>query len=303
MRSAVLDVGSNSILLVVAERQNDSWVPLLETSAVTGLGTDVKTTGLLRKDRMEDSLKAISKAFDAAKSLGAECRAYGTMALRIANNSDEFLTRAESQGTPVRVISGEQEATLGVASVARDEKFRHLSRISVIDPGGHSTELSTADIVDGKVKFIASKSIPVGTLGLISHCHWPECPGPDELFKATVYVDDAVAKFENVDDRGTVVALGATPSVLVTVRDQHAKWEAIHVHGKSLTYEEVGRAVGRFSSMPVRERASLVGMEPGREGTIHAGALILERFLNFLRAENCLVSCRGWRFALLDGEI
>ncbi len=303
MRRAVLDVGSNSILLIVAELHNDGWSTLLETTAVTGLGTGVKTTGVLQPDQMEVSLAAIRAAFDEAQMLGAECRAYGTMALRIARNAGEFLRAAEQQGTPVTVISGEQEALLGVRSVVLDPKFGSHDLVSVIDPGGHSTEVSIARRTADSYETKYSMSVPIGTLGLIDTCEWSESPDAKQQFAASIAIDYALGDGLVGEPTSVAIALGATPTVLVSIRDALAEWDAKKIHGKSLSFEEVSRSVGWLCGLSLAQRATLVGMEPGREGTIHAGALILERFMNALRVEGCLVSCRGWRFALLDGEI
>jgi exopolyphosphatase/guanosine-5'-triphosphate,3'-diphosphate pyrophosphatase len=72
------------------------------------------------------------------------------------------------------------------------------------------------------------------------------------------------------------------------------------VHGAYLDYEEVSKAVGWMSRMTDAERAAIVGMERGREKTLHLGALILERALHAFRALGTRVSVRGWRHALLE---
>ena len=72
------------------------------------------------------------------------------------------------------------------------------------------------------------------------------------------------------------------------------------VHGSVLSYEEISRFVGRSMRMTDAERSALVGIEPGRERTVHIGALIVERALLALRAEQIYVSVKGWRHAMLD---
>ena len=78
-------------------------------------------------------------------------------------------------------------------------------------------------------------------------------------------------------------------------------WDPDHVHGAVLDYEEISKAVGWMFRMTDAERAAIVGIEPGREKTLHIGALILERALQVFRAPECRVSVRGWRPALLEG--
>jgi exopolyphosphatase / guanosine-5'-triphosphate,3'-diphosphate pyrophosphatase len=102
---------------------------------------------------------------------------------------------------------------------------------------------------------------------------------------------------------GTVVALGATPTNLVSIRDGLSRWEPDLVHGQWLDYEEVSKAVAMLCALDDAGRAAVVGIEPGRERTLHAGALILERFLQALHVLVCRVTVRGWRHALLERDV
>ena len=296
MPKAVVDVGSNSVLLLVAE----DGKTLYETSAVTSLGEGTKRTRLLGEAGMIRTLDALKRAFDDARIHGAtEIRAAATMAARIATNTPEFQARAATQGTPVEVLSGEDEAELGFLAVADDPTFAGTDRLSIVDVGGQSTELVTAIRHDGRWERVFGKSFPIGTLALKDGTLADESPDGPSVFAASALIDDLLAEVDHLG--GTPVALGATATNLVTIRDGMAVWEPERVHGAWLYYGEIGAAVGRLMPMTDAERAALVGMEPGREKTLPAGALILERFLHALKAKGCAVSVRGWRHAMLEG--
>lgn len=301
MRKAVIDVGSNSVLLVVSENRGGHWRPLYEASSVTALGEGTKATGLLGESGMAATLKALREFFAAAREHGAEeVLAAATMAARIAANTAEFQDRALEQGTPVVVLSGENEAELGFQAVATDPIFATAPRLSIIDPGGHSTELVTADQApDGwHVRF--RRSYPVGTLGLRSS-HFPdERLNPLQILKGVSYIDDLIGLAYRPNEGGTAVVLGATGTNLISIREHLLEWDPDRVHGARLGYEEVSKAFGWLGTMSDAERAEVPGMEKGREKTIHLGSLILERFLFALRTEECRVSVRGWRHALLE---
>lgn len=292
MRRAVVDVGSNSVLLTVF----DEGVAVLETTAVTALGAGTRETGLLSETAMRDTLAALRVAFDAAETPNVVAMA--TMAARIASNTPEFLARCAAQGTPVEVLSGEREAELGFLAAAQDPLFAREERVSIIDVGGHSTEIATADR-DGDawtVRF--RRSYPVGTLALRGGVLSSESPGIPDVLRAVTEMDDAIGLAYRPGTCGTVVSLGATGTNLVSIRDGLTEWSPERVHGATLLYEEISRAAGWLCGMTDAQRAAVVGMEPGRERTIHLGALILERLLFALRAEECRVSIRGWRYAL-----
>lgn len=301
MRKAVVDVGSNSLILVVEETDGVRWRSIRERTAVTSLGEGTKSTGVLGEKGMTSSLAALASFFDDAKSLGAESIvAAGTMAVRIARNQQEFLDRAAGQGTPVTVLSGDDEAQLGFNSVAHDPAFAVHDTISVIDPGGQSTELMTADRSGTGWTIRFRKSYPVGTLGLRSTLLTGESPEPPAILTASAAIDDLIGD----DYRGLVpgfaIVLGATGTNLVSIRERMTQWQPEKVHGAWLDFEEISRFVGWTMPMGDAERAGIVGIEPGRERTIHIGALIVERFLNAVGAPGCAVSVRGWRHALLE---
>ena len=302
-RRAVLDVGSNSVLLTVAEKSGDTWVQILEDTAVTALGQGTKTTGLLGEPGMSSSIRAIKEFFELAQAQNARVVAAATMAARIASNTSEFLERCKSQGTPVSILSGEDEAQLGFDSVATDPIFSQYQRLSIIDPGGQSTEIITADrtAIGFDVNF--RKSFPIGTLGIKSTLLPQESIDSISVLRAIGAIDDSIGLRYRPNQAGHAVVLGATGTNLISIREKLQKWNPKLVHGAWLDYEEVSKSVGWMMGMTDAERASIPGMEPGREKTIHLGALILERFLFALAAEGCSVSVRGWRHALLENDI
>lgn len=301
MRKAVIDVGSNSVLLVVAELQEGQWTSIFEDTDVTALGEGTKATGLLGEPGVTATLEALDRFYKRARELEAESILAGvTMAARIATNTPEFLARAEAQNTPVFVLSGEQEAELGFLSVATDPLFASQSRISIIDPGGQSTELVTADRVGSEWVVRFRRSYPVGTLGLRSTNFPNERIDPMAMLKGASYIDDLIGLCYRPNQSGVAVVLGASGTNLISIREKLMTWIPERVHGARLDYEEVSKAFGWLGPMSDNERAGVPGLEPGRERTIHLGALILERFLFALRTGECLVSVRGWRHALLE---
>lgn len=298
---AAIDVGSNSVLLVVMRQTESGWITIHEASAVTGLGKGTKLSGLLDPEGATATLSVLRQFFDEAKSHGAtEILAGGTMALRIASDAGAFLNRARDQETPVFIVSGPQEAELGFLSVCEDPLFASESRISIVDPGGHSTELVTADRTASgwAVKF--RKSYPLGALGLRETSMPSASPGFAERLFTVDAIDTTIALEYLPHQCGRVVVLGATGTNLVSIRDQLVSWQPDKVHGAALDFEEVSRAVGWMCDMDDAGRAAIIGLEQGREKTIHIGALILERFLHCLHALECTVSVRGWRHALIS---
>ncbi|MBI1755591.1 MAG: hypothetical protein HYR64_00600 [Fimbriimonas ginsengisoli] len=301
MRKAVVDVGSNSVLLVVEERREGVWRPVFESSEVTGLGEGTRDSGMLGEEPMARTLAALRRAWVRASAKGvAHPQAGATMAVRIARNRAEFLRRAEAQGTPFLVLTGEEEAQLGFLSVALDPCFAQATRLSIVDVGGHSTELVTAEARGGVWTTKLRRSLPIGTLGLVGGGLCDDVPGPALILRACQEIDDAIGSVYMPGEAGEVVTLGATGTNLASIREGLSKWEPARIHGTKLALDEISAAAGRLFGLTIAERALLKGIEHGRERTLLAGALILERALIAMGVEGCKVSVRGWRHALLE---
>ncbi len=299
-RRAAIDVGSNSVLLLVSELRDGVWVPIREETDVTALGEGVKVSRQLGQRGMAATLIALKNFFGIARDLGCDSiRAGVTMAGRLAENTPDFLLRARAQGTPAFVLSGDQEAELGFRAIANDPTFAQHDCLTMIDVGGQSTEIVTS--VRGNPwheRF--RRSFPVGTLGLRGSVLPMESPDGLALLRASKAIDDQIGMEYLPHESGYAIVMGATGTNLITIRERMTEWEPERVHGQWLDYEEVSKAVSWLSSKTDVERAAVPGMEKGREKTIHLGSLILERCLFAVHALGCGVSVRGWRHALLE---
>lgn len=295
MLRAAIDVGSNSVLLCVQQQTPDGWAPVLETSHITALGAGTRTSGRLSEASISRTLAALHSSWQQAEGMGAAVRAAATMAVRMAGNAAEFLDRAAAQGTPVRVLSGGEEAELGLMAVCAEPKFAGLDAPAVVDIGGQSTELSVAG---PGCRPAFSHSYPIGALGLRDD-FLGESPAMAERLAALAQIDQVLGREAIPRPEGPVIAMGATPTNLVSLR-RGRDFDPVASSGEELSFEEVSRFVDRLCGLDDASRAALPGIERGRERTLHAGALILERALHALRAEGCLVSSRGWRHALWD---
>lgn len=301
MVRAAIDVGSNSVLTTVGRFDGYRWTWPYDSSKVTALGENVKRTGVLAPEAISRTVAAIAAGTESAKAYGAtEILAGATMAARMAANSANLVDACRAIGVDLHILSGDREAELGFLSVSEDEAFISANHLAIIDPGGQSTELVRATKLEGETGFEITfrRSFPIGTLALLEGSLAAEQPSSGDLFKATCEIDSILPELR-AQAGELVVTVGATGTNLVSIREAHALWSPDKVHGANLECEEVSKAVGWLSSMSLESRRSVVGMESGRERTLHAGALILERSMNALRAESCKVSVRGWRHALI----
>ena len=136
---AVIDIGSNSVRLMLGAAENGRVRRLSKTLNTTRLATGVDATGELRPDRMADTIEAIRTFYATAKEYGVPVVAYATSAVRDAKNRDAFVAAVlEQTGVRVRVLSGEEEGKFAFSAVTGGEG-------TVFDIGGGSFQIVTKD--------------------------------------------------------------------------------------------------------------------------------------------------------------
>jgi len=293
---AVLDIGSYSVLLLVAERGEGGWVRLYEECAITRLAEGLALSGELTTQAMERTLEACRRLLHTARSFEPEpLLAVGTMALREASNAPRFIEALSNVSVDVRILSGEEEARYSYLAVARDPTFGRMARdggLVVVDVGGGSTEIVRAEAASSLA--IGASTLAEGFLGF--------GPCPQELVLAACEAADVLFREAAGDAGGAICTVGATGVNLACVA-RALPFDPDAVHGARLPTATVVELRHRLCSMSPEDRAQLPGLEAGRETVIHAGALILERALMALGAEEVGISSRGLRWGLLEEPV
>lgn len=291
-RRAVFDIGSSSVLLLVAEYRGGTWQRVIERCEVTQLGEGLADSASIAEPALARTEAACERLLQEALSCEPDSvKAVGTMALRIAANAPDMLRRLARIGLNVRVLQPKEEARLSYLSVSRDPTFRGQVD-TVIDIGGASTEICTET---GEFSYaMGAAMLSSGLLGT--------GPCPATLVQAACEAADLLFRDEPPDQSSAVAAVGSTGVNLASIL-RGLDFDADAVHGSVLTLKQVRELRERLCSMGVAERADMPGLQPNRAVAIHAGALILERAMIALGTSDVRVSSRGLRWALLDTEI
>lgn len=297
MRIATIDVGTNTILLLIADVAGDEVRVVEDRARVERLGRGVDRTGVLDE-------AAIGRGLDALREYAAAIRAarpdrviaVGTQALREAKNGAAFLEpAAEILGVPVEVIGGEREAQLAFAAVMQSFPALRQGPVVVCDVGGGSTEYIAGR--DGAI--VSATSVPIGSVRLAERFLTSDPPSADEARRLTAFIDEALAPLAL--PRGVpLVGTAGTATTLGAVAHGVTPYDPERVHGVRLPRAEIERQLHRYLALPSAERAAaLPGLDPKRADVIPAGAAILARTLEKVGADELIVSDRGIRFGLL----
>lgn len=302
-RKAVIDVGTNSIKMLVA--QNDSLgeiAVLFDRSVVVRLGEGITSTGLLGEEAMLRGLETLSFFAGEGRVLGVSSfYAVGTQALRTAQNAAHFIQRVrEKTGIEIRVISGDEEAQLSYrAAVHRVGKSEGIQL--VFDVGGGSTEL-----IEGRAGTSLRKvSIPVGAL-VLHDIFFAGVDRPDASLSlsAKKYVREAFEAARAIADDANgglpLIGIGGTITTMARVILKTDRMNAPSLQGWSLLLSEVEQAIALFSSMSLEERKKLPGLEEKRAEIILAGACLVAGFLEFMCRDSLIISDRGLRYGVFE---
>jgi exopolyphosphatase / guanosine-5'-triphosphate,3'-diphosphate pyrophosphatase len=298
-RLAAVDVGTNSVLLLVAERGPDGVVrPVREEADITRLGRGVDRTGLLSPEGMKATLDVLERYGSLAREAGARALVVtATSAARDARNGSEFLARArERTGAEVEILSGAEEARLSYLAVAHDFAAEAgQAGLLAIDVGGGSTEF-----VHGRGRTVLFQaSLDVGSVRLTERCVGSDPPSAGDQEAVRAAVREALATLPGFPPGVRVVGVAGTVTSLFALAHGIHPYDASRVHGGWLSLEEVERVSARLCSVPLAVRRTLPGLQPKRADVLPAGALLFETALRHLGATGARVSDRGLRWGVL----
>ena len=300
-RFAFIDIGTNTILCLIAEIKNDRNFDVLDDLAeITRLGQGVHQTGRISPEGEERSLKVLQRYLERCKRLNVEkIIAVGTSALRDARNSAEVRARFEVQlGLDVRVISGDEEAEYAFLAVQQGLPLNRRELL-VVDVGGGSTEFVRGNAA-GVVEAI---SIGVGSVRLTEQFLRSDPVQTEECEKMVIAIEKELTRLPNQwlkdDSILTLVGIAGTFTTLSAVEKKLVCYTHGEVHGSRLTLSEVRRQVALFQGKTIMERKAIPGLEPKRADVILAGACLIERIMTLFHSERVIVSDQGVRYGLL----
>jgi exopolyphosphatase/guanosine-5'-triphosphate,3'-diphosphate pyrophosphatase len=300
-RFAFIDIGTNTILCLIAELKNDASFDVFDDLAeITRLGQGVHQTGRISPEGEERSLKVLQRYLERCKRFKVEeIIAVGTSALRDARNSADVRARFKEQlGLDVRVISGDEEAEYSFLAVQQGLPLNRRELL-VVDVGGGSTELIRGNAA-GVVEAI---SINVGSVRLTEQFFHSDPVQTEECEKMVVAIEKELTRLPNqwLKDSSilTLVGIAGTFTTLSAVEKKLVCYTHGEVHGSRLTLTEVRRQVALFQGKTIMERKAIPGLEPKRADVILAGACLIERIMTLFHSEWVIVSDQGVRYGLL----
>jgi len=286
-RVAVIDIGTNSTRLLVADVAGGRVSPLDRRSTVTRLGRGVDLSGHLSTEAIEDVCAAIGDYVGILEELGAETvEAIATSAVRDADNGGAFIAELRERfALSARVLDGEEEARatyLGATSESLPTE-----PTLVVDIGGGSTELvvGTGD----RVSF--HDSLQAGVVRHTERCFSGDPPTAEEMEALAADVRSLIAMSVGAGvEVSQGIAVAGTPTSLAAVEMKLEPYDPSRVHGHVLALPSIQHMLSRLASVPLAERVEIPGLHPDRAPTIVAGVVILIETMRAFELEQIAVS-------------
>lgn len=261
---AAIDVGSNSVRLMVARSEGDR-LSVLHTGRITTRLMNGVINGELAGESVENTALAVAAHAETARQMGADLiHAFGTSALRDAKNSQSFSDRTEALcGLRVNIISGVEEAQLAYAGAAPTGKC------GVIDIGGGSTEL----IVGADGQMLRAHSAQLGAVRLMNELDGRQ--NPEEMVEAAAERLKKTVQTVCTDAPDKWIGVGGTITTLAAMSKKVSKYTPNAIQDYPLTEELIEKWLKSLCEMPVEERRLLIGLTPNRADIIPYGTAIL----------------------------
>jgi exopolyphosphatase/guanosine-5'-triphosphate,3'-diphosphate pyrophosphatase len=292
VRKAVVDIGSNSTRLLIAELHEGRVTGELDRrTTVTRLGAGVDADGRLSDDGMQRVFAVLDEYHDAIERLDVDAGvAVMTSAVRDSTNGEQFAAEVQRRyGLEPHVLTGDQEATLTYLGATSERDPADTTPTLVLDIGGGSTEMVIGTGHEASFHVSTQAGVVRQTE---RHLH-TDPPTDSEQRAMSQDVREILVTAVPSDKRRAVqhgIGVAGTATQLAAIAQELEPYDAARVHGFELTGDEVRRLLARLAKLPLEERREVTGLDPARAPTIVAGALILVEVLDLFGLDRIEVS-------------
>lgn len=304
MRVAAVDIGTNTVLLLVVESGGEQGAVrvLADRAEITRLGEGLDRTKRLSPAAVERTCACLATYAEEARLLGVQRIAVvGTSAMRDAPEAGPLKAFVRSAfGVDVRVITGMQEAELTFRGALRGLPAEPEGSRTVFDIGGGSTEVLIGRVAPGRVQTEYAESFDVGSVRMRERCLHGDPPAPEDILALRELLARRFQGIRPLPPRTTPVGVAGTVTTLAAVAMGLAPYDGTRIHGMRMETRVLEALATRLASLDTEARKAIVGMEPKRADVIVAGAHIALALLEQWKAPAFLVSDGGIRWGLVE---
>ncbi|NRA32811.1 MAG: Ppx/GppA family phosphatase [Polyangiaceae bacterium] len=300
---AAIDIGTNSVLMLVADVGSSAPTAIAERCTITRLGEGVDKNQCFLDAAVERTLNCLRKYRAELESLGvSDLQAVATSAARDAEGGENFLdTAAAILGVRPVIISGHQEAELTFAGALVGLPIS--GSVCVFDVGGGSTEIIFADTSQAAPKIIDSFSLDIGSVRLTERFLKCDPPSAEEISQLRTEIRRELASHSVSARVVTIIGVAGTVTTLAALDAGLDSYDAAVVHGHRVSRTALERWSKKLSAMTTATRSQLPGVPARRADVLAAGSWLVSEVLHWLTPNDStamlIASDRGVRWGLL----
>ncbi|HVU28583.1 MAG TPA: Ppx/GppA phosphatase family protein [Verrucomicrobiae bacterium] len=303
VRRAVIDVGTNSVKLLVADVRGREVLPVHEESRQTRLGKGFYETRRLQPEPIARTAEAVWEFGEIAREKNAaSIRVIATSAARDAvNPADLTIAIERASGLKTKIISGAREAEWAFQGVATDANLAEQPLL-LLDVGGGSTEF----ILGHGTKMDFAGSFPIGTVRLLEQFPHGDPPTQSEFNVCRDWLKNFLrgeirprleSALKNESGEIQLVGTGGTTSILARIEKKLTRHDREKIERTVLSFEQVVAHRKNLWKLPLAARKEIPGLPKSRADVILTGVLIYEVVMEEFGFKQLRVSTRGLRFA------
>jgi len=317
MRRTVIDIGTNTILMLIAEfdEYSNSIKPILDIQRIPRLGKGVDINRNILPESAKTAITILNEYKQISNENGSDSiTATATSFIRDSHNKNEFIREIKvNTGIEIEVLSGADEAKWAFIGGIYDKlKFKNdILRITTIDIGGGSTEITTAPVIPlqgGKINSLIQlsvngKSYNIGSVRIREKFLTSHPPPGDKIKLAEEFVINQFDESYEPDKSSNLIGVAGTITTLGTIKLGMDSFIADKVDNIVLTIDDVNEIIKTLSSKTLVEIYSMGNYMEGRADIIIPGTLILKCFMEKFGFRKLTVSTKGLRYGIFLREV
>lgn len=296
MRIAGIDIGTNTILMTIADYDGETLKIIRDEHSIARLGQDLIRTSIISDEAVSRALNILVNYRNICETLKVDIiNAAGTSALRDAKNSNDVLKiLSENLNSEIKVISGLEEAKISFLGTVEDDE-----KSLVVDIGGGSTEI----IYGQGDKIFDHISLQIGAVRLAEKFLLPHPPDQEKISRAVNNISYHLDSVKFQCQECKLYAVAGTPTTLAAISLGFKDFEYSKVHLYQLSKSKIDELVLKLFNTSVNDIIEILGVKPMRADIISAGGLILKYILEKFRKDSVIVSVNGLRIGLIKSVI
>lgn len=289
MKLAAIDIGTNSMRLLIADFEDGVLKSRKKFVNSTRIGEGVDKNGIINEEAIERNINAINEFKKICnEEMCEDVFCMGTSALRDSKNSEDFIKRSKDlTGIDIDILSGIEEANLGLAGVV--EGLENDMEVLVVDIGGGSTEFIIGDLSGIKYNI----SLNIGALRMTEKFLEKDPVDEGEYSSFSLFVEEEVEKVLNdISDMKVdrLVGIGGTITSLSAMNQKLEVYSMDKIHNSKLCIKDIDNILQNLKIMTLDDKKALAGLQKKRADIITAGVGILDIIMKKLEIDEITVS-------------